>query len=216
MREHGRAARRRPLARLGAAALVVTGLTAGCTGSSSPEEPSPTSDAVSDLNLTGVVVAREPFCEALDPESVAELLGGEPTESDSYEAGQRAELAPGLRDVADEHSCYFEGGTGTSMRTARAWLFAQPVTTREARGWAEERSKSRGCREAGELSYGDPGLVQSCSSKDRSRVTAVGLFGDAWLTCQATAPRRDDPDELLEQTQRWCAEVARAASVASS
>jgi hypothetical protein len=194
-------------------ALVVTGLTAGCTGSSSPEEePASTADAVSDLDLTGVVVAREPFCDALDDGAVAELLGGEPTDSSRYEAGQRAELAPGLRDVADEHSCYVERGSAESLRTARAWLFAQPVTAREARGWVEERSATRDCREAGELSYGEPGLVQSCSSKDRIRVTAVGLFGDAWLTCQATAPRAGDPDELLEQTQQWCAEVARAAS----
>lgn len=209
MRDHRRAVRRRTLTRLVPVVLAVTGLTAGCTGSSDTpdaESPSATTTALSDLDLTGVVATRASFCDALDVESVADVLGGEPDRSDSYESGQRVELAPGLRDVAHEYSCFF----GRGSRTARAWLFAQPATARQAEGWIEERRADDRCRAAGELAFGDPGLVQSCTQESRRRVTGVGLFGDGWLTCQATAPSSVPEGDLLEQTQRWCAEVAQA------
>lgn len=208
MRDHRRAVRRRPLGGLAPLVLVATGLTAGCSGSSDtpdPEQPTPSTD-VSDIDLTGVTATRASFCGALDAASVAEVLGGEPQRSDSYESGERVELAPGLRDVAHEYSCLFERGP----RTARAWLFAQPATSQQARDWIEERNRDDRCRPAGDLAFGDPGLVQSCAQGTRRRVTAVGLFGDGWLTCQATAPRSAPEAELLEQTQRWCAEVAQS------
>lgn len=198
----------------------MTVVTAGCTesdgdGSLSPSS-SPSNAALSDLDLTTVAPDRAPFCDALDEEAVAAVLGGAPDRRDSYASGERTELAPGLRDVANEFSCYFQRGSEAEMRTARAWLFAQAVPAARAREWAEERRAQDGCREAGELTFGEPGLVQSCGTGERRRVTAVGLFGDAWLTCQATAPI-DGPesvpeDELLEVTQRWCAEVAQSAA----
>lgn len=213
MREDRRAVRRRPLARLASVVLVATGLMAGCTESSEKvEEPPPatatTATPLSELDLTGVVAERAPFCDALDPESVATVLGGQPELTDSYSSGEVAQLGPGLRDVANEHSCLFERGS----RSARAWLFAQPVTPAQARTMVEGRGSDRACEAAGELSFGDPGLVQSCEPEGRRRVTAVGLFGDGWLTCQTTAPGSADATELLEQTQRWCAEVARSVS----
>jgi hypothetical protein len=209
MRDQRRAVRRRPLVRLAPAALLVTGLTCGCTGSSSdePEESStPSATALSDIDLSGVVADRAAFCDALDPESVATVLGGEPEQTDGYESGQRAELAPGLRDVANEYSCTF----GRGPRTARAWLFAQPVGPGQARTLIEQRGSDKSCEPAGDVSFGDPGLVQSCRSEARRRVTAAGLFGDGWLTCQVTVPQSVDEADLLEQAQRWCAEVAQA------
>ena len=213
MREDRRAVRRRPSARLAVVVLVVTGLTAGCTDSSEkPAEPSPSSTATPtptpELNLTDVDVDvdRAAFCDALDPEVVDVVLGGEPELSDSYGVGQRVELAPGLRDVSNEHGCTFERGS----LIARAWLFAQPVTSAQARALVELRNAEQSCRPAGELSFGDPGVVQSCAQDGRQRVTASGLFGDAWLTCQLLVKTPGDPDELLEQAQRWCTEVAWA------
>ena len=213
MREHRRAVRRRPLSRGASVVLVVTALTAGCTESSerAEESPSPTAPTVtplSELDLTGVVVERAPFCDALDADAVTTVLGGEPELTDSYTSGQLVQLGPGLRDVANEYSCLFERGS----RTARAWLFAQPVTPAQARTMVEMRGNDKTCEPAGELSFGDPGLVQSCEPEGRRRVTAVGLFGDGWLTCQTTAPGSADATELLEQTQLWCAEVARSVS----
>jgi hypothetical protein len=216
MREDREAVRRhRPVA-LAGVLIVVTGLTAACTGSTEKAEttPSPTTTPLAEVDLTGVTVSRSPsFCESLDPGAVGEVLGGEPENTTAYASGQRAEVTTEVRDVANEHSCYFDRGTGETLRTARTWLFAQAVTREEARRWVEERSKDEACREAGELAYGDPGLVQSCASGDRRRVTAVGLFGDAWLTCQTTASVGTEEKELLEQTQRWCAAVAQSAAV---
>jgi hypothetical protein len=210
MRQVRRAVRRGPLTRLAVVAFVVAGLTSGCSGSDETASPEPAASdtPLADVDLTGVVAARTPFCDALDPDAVATVLGGEPTSTDEYASGQKASLAPGLEDVAHEYSCSFERGSADKLRTARAWLFAQAATPAQARRWVEERSDDEGCRDAGELSFGDPGVVQSCGDGSRRRVTAAGLFGDGWLTCQATAPAKTDEAELLEQVQRWCAEVA--------
>ena len=210
MRQLRGAVRRGPLTRLAVAVVVVTGLTAGCSGSDddSAPEPLPSDTPLAEVDLTGVVAARTAFCDALNPDSVATVLGGEPTRTDEYSSGQRAELAPGLEDVAHEYSCFFERGKDAKSHTARAWLFAQPVTAPEARHLVEQRSGEDGCRDTGELSFGAPGVVQSCVQGSRRRVTAAGLFGDGWLTCQATAPSTTGEADLLDKVQRWCAEVA--------
>jgi hypothetical protein len=172
---------------------------------------------LSEVDLAGVELSRTEFCDDLDDAAVAEVLGGEPDASDSYASGQRAEVAPGLNDVAHEHSCYFERGAEAELRTARAWLFAQSVTADQARAWIAVRERTEGCGPAGELAFGDPGLIQSCDTGSRRRITAVGLFGDSWLTCQATGPATGPeslaPEELLEQTQRWCVQVAETAAL---
>ncbi len=213
MRERGRAVRRRPSSGLALTVVLVAGLSAGCTEPDDPaEEPTPSSSALADIDLTGVVASRAAFCDDLDPEGVEELLGGEPSKTTSYDAGQRAELTSGLRDVANEYSCYYERGSGTTLQTARAWIFAQPVSAGQAQEWVRERERDERCEVDGELTFGDPGLVQSCAQESRRRVTAVGLFGDAWVTCQATASKSTEADELLEAAQRWCAQVALTTS----
>lgn len=219
MRDQPQAVRRRRPAGLAAALILVAGLTAACTGSTDEPtdagsaSPTPTSTPLADLDLTGVTLPRTPsFCEALDPSAVSGVLGGEAETTVAYRSGQRTEVVTGLRDVANEYSCYFERGQGAAERTARTWLFAQAVSPSEARQWVEERQSDEGCRSAGELAFGEPGLVQSCSSGTRRRVTAVGLFGDGWLTCQTTAPAAVDEAELLEEAQRWCADVVQSAA----
>jgi hypothetical protein len=152
------------------------------------------------------VASRTEFCDVLDPESVATALGGEPDTTDSYASGQRAEMAPGLEDVTHEFSCTFARGS----HMARAWLFAQPATAKQARSWIQERMADEACHAAGELSFGDPGLVQLCDDPSQRRVTAVGLFGDGYLTCKLTGPPGTDEDDLLDRAQRWCAEVAQS------
>jgi hypothetical protein len=201
-------ARRGTLTRFATAAVVVAGLTAGCSGASdeTEPEPSPTTTPLAEVDLTGVVASRTEFCDALDPDSVATALGGEPETTESYSSGQQAEMAPGLDDVAHEFSCSFVRGSNM----ARAWLFAQPATAKEARGWIQERIADKACRTAGELGFGDPGLVQLCDDPSQRRVTAVGLFGDGYLTCKVTGPPKSDEDDLLERAQRWCAEVAQS------
>ncbi len=206
MRDQRGAVRRSRLRGLAPAVLAVTLLTAGCTGSDeAPDETGPSETPLADVDLTGVSAARTPFCDAIDPASVATALGGEPDKSRDYASGQRARMTPKMRDVAHEFSCTFERGP----RMARAWLFAQPATGRQARTWVEERSNDDACRPAGKLSFGDPGVVQVCHDPSQLRVTAAGLFGDGYLTCKLSGPKRTDEDALLERAQRWCAEVAQ-------
>lgn len=207
MRDHRGGVRRGTLTRLVPLALIVTVLTAGCTESDDKAEvePIPRDTPVADIDLSDVTASRTSFCDALNLESVATALGGEPARTDAYASGQRALLAPGLRDVAHEFSCTFERGP----RMARAWLFAQPATPADARAWVKERAADEACRPAGELSFGDPGLVQLCHDPSQLRVTAVGLFGDGYLTCKLTGPLDTDEADLLDRAQRWCAEVAQ-------
>jgi len=207
MHDHRGGVTRSPLSRLAPVALLVTLLTAGCTASdgSSDSSPAPSDTPLSAIDLTGVSASRTSFCDSLDPDALATALGGAPDSHESYNSGQRAEMAPGLKDVSHEFSCSFERGS----RQARAWLFAQPATPGQARGWVKERAADDACKPAGELSFGDPGLVQLCHDPSQLRVTAVGLFGDGYLTCKLTAPRHGDEADLLERAQRWCADVAQ-------
>ena len=181
------------------ALLVAVGLTGlvGCTGEESAPAPVvPTTVAVEDIDLSGVRAVRADFCERLDEEAIGAVVGGEPRKSDSYSKGDRREVSPGVVDVVNEYGCTYRRG----KRVAQAWLFAQPVTKDDARALLAERRTTKGCRPAGDLEFGTPGLVQQCEGDGVRRTTMAGLFGDGWLTCEAQAP--------LEDAQRWCAAVA--------
>ena len=172
-----------------------------------PAPPKPTTVPVADLDLSGLAAVRAPFCEALDPTALSDLLGRDPRRRSTWSPGDRVRLEEGLVDVADEYGCSFvRRGV-----TARAWLFAQPVSRREAGGYVEERRRTPGCRAAGVLSFGSPGVVQACrvAGKSPARVVAMaGRFGDGWLTCEVTAAPASAGAGLIERAQRWCAAVA--------
>lgn len=206
MRRH-RGVRRRRRSRLTAAAVLVFA-TGACTPDSSPRPGRPEQTPLAQIDLGGLSVPRAPFCDLLDTEAVSTLLGGEPTMTYHYDAGDRRRLAAGLTDVAHEYNCTFSG----NRRTARAWVFAQPLTAADGRRLPADRRAGRGCRTAGTLEFGSPGLVQSCTVEDQRRVAMAGLFADGWLSCEVTAPLATNGPELLEQVQRWCAEVATSAA----
>ncbi len=220
----GAGARRRRRRALVAVTLLTCTLT-GCTedsartaGPSSPEvEP------LTDVDLRGLVAVRAPFCEALDRRRVEQVLGGAPRRSDSYAPGDPARLAAEVVDVAHEHGCTFSRGAVT----ARAGLLARPVTRARAREYVDARRRQADCSPAGVLDFGSPGLVQTCRPPSTTEkpggsrhgtgslvVTMSGLFGDGWLTCQVTDRSPDRVDELVEEAQRWCAEVARTVASA--
>ncbi len=199
-------------------AVLLAGGLVGCTGTSEdPVPPAPTETPLAEVDLSGVAVAREPFCDALDPDAVADVLGGAPRSTDAYESGDTRRLAPGLRDVVHEHGCTFDRGRSR----AAAWVFAQPVTAAQARALVRERKDVRGCAPAGDLRFGTPGSVLACVGKVRGRAvrrtSLAGLFGDAWLTCEVTRPTASEgagPDRVArESAQRWCASVATAAAL---
>ncbi|PWN02386.1 hypothetical protein DJ010_14905 [Nocardioides silvaticus] len=177
-----------------------------------PETAAPaySSTPLGDLDTATVALARAPFCDRIPEEAVAEALDGKVGPTASYDAGQAAELAPGIKDVAHEHGCRIAGPGGTEVR---AWVFVPPVTRDRATDLVTEAAGREGCSRATAPAYGDPSVALLCPSGKRTWVSFRGLFGDAWLACSLSAPSRLAEQELLDRTGRWCVAVAQAASV---
>ena len=203
--------------RLLAALAVAVSLLTGCTSETpAPRSAEPTVVPLQRLDLTGVSAKRAPFCDSLDAAAVASVLNGKPWHDASYGPGDRVALAPDLRDVAHEYGCVYR----RRGITARAWLFAQPVTRGQAKSYVHTQRGVAGCSTAGVLKFGSPGVVQFCrparragpagAPKGTTLATMSGLFGPGYLTCQvsATPGTRLSHDDLMTRAQRWCASVA--------
>jgi hypothetical protein len=193
--------------------LLIALLGAGCSESatSGPEPtaaPSRTVDEgtpLADVDTTSLVVARAPFCDAVDPTAVARALGEEPAEGSAYRSGQRIKLSDGTRgDVADvvhEFGCRWTAGDGV----AEAWVFVPPVTRERATDLVRT-----GCHGVQDPAFGEPSAICRTQADGVATYTFRGLFGDAWLTCRLAlgAGQR----ETLDRAGRWCAAVATGAS----
>ena len=114
------------------ATLLIALLGAGCSGSadSGPEPTVAPSEAVdegtplADVDTTSLVVARAPFCDAVDPAAVARALGEGQAEGSAYRSGQRIKLSDDVADVVHEFGCRWTAGDSV----AEAWVFVPPVT----------------------------------------------------------------------------------------
>ena len=170
-----------------------------------PPKPSPS--RFEHLDLSKLPVARQPFCGLLQRSAVETALQAPVAHTDSYGSGDRARIAPGFKDIADEFSCSFDAATGTE---ARAWLFASPVQTAEARRLARQARREPGCRRTGAPTFGTPSVATTCTTRHPSatRVTLRGLFGDAWLSCQLQAPTTADLTGTERRADQWCVSVA--------
>jgi hypothetical protein len=200
--------------RAGAVVLAATPLLLGaCSGDESGPQsgPSDPGTPLASYATDRVAVVRAAFCEELPPEAVEAALDGSAAATTTYENGERTRLAPGLRDVAHEYGCTYESEDGT---TARAWLFAPPVTAQRAGELAERARTARGCRsdEKGPR-FGQPSLALVCDAGGEVTVSYRGLFGDAWLSCSVSAPAGNVAEaDLVDRAGRWCVQVAEAAS----
>lgn len=196
-------------------ALVVAGLVLLDGGNGSDDgADSPAADVPStpleDFDTSGVALEREAFCSGLAEESVSEALGGEPDSATPYENGERAPITRTLEDVAHEFNCSYVGADRT---TARAWLFAPPVTADQARELATAADARPGCEPLpGAPAFGRPTIGLACANKQEQQVSYHGLFGDAWLTCTLTARPDEDRADLTDRAGRWCVAVAQAAT----
>ncbi|WKN49629.1 hypothetical protein [Nocardioides sp. Arc9.136] len=223
-------------ARVLLASLAVTGVVVGAglaavgpddaagPGPSGPQA-SPTASApggppgLEDVETRGLAALRAPFCSGVAPAAVTDALGGEPTRAESYDNGETAALTPKVTDVAHEHGCSWTsagsgGGSGGAGTTARAWVFAPPVTAGEARGLADDAAAARGCSAVADApALGDPGVALVCTRGPVRETSYRGLLGDAWLVCSISAPG-DGPTraDQLARTSRWCAAVVTAAT----
>ena len=191
------------------ATLLIALLGAGCSGSadSGPEPTAAPSEAIdegtplADVDTTSLVVARAPFCDAVDPAAVARALGEEPAEGSAYRSGQRIKLSDDVADVVHEFGCRWTAGDGV----AEAWVFVPPVTRKRAADLVR-----KGCRGVQDPAFGEPSTICRTQADGVATYTFRGLFGDAWLTCRLVVGAGQE--ETLDRADRWCAAVATGAS----
>lgn len=172
--------------------------------------------ALAELDTTTLAVPRAELCTRVPTDAVAAALGGDPTRVVAYGNGDTAVLTADVRDVSHEFGCTFARGP----RTVRAWLFAPPVTVRNAEQLVDDAA-GPGCRRVvGGAAFGSPSVALRCptdpAAARRAPARALyewsyrGLFGDAWLTCTLLA--RGDDAGAADRADRWCAAVVQVAA----
>lgn len=175
-----------------------------------PPAATPPPVTLSSLDTDELLVARTDFCTSVPEDAVADAVAGRVEEVVAYGNGRRARIVGSLRDVAHEFSCAWSATDGT---VARAWVFAPPVTSERATTLVKSAQGDTGCSQlAGAPSYGVPSVALTCTEGGTRRQSFRGLFGDAWLTCQLTAPTAVPLEALTERTSRWCAAVVQSAA----
>ncbi len=172
-----------------------------------PSEPASTS--LADYETRAVAVGRAPFCEAVPADVVEQALGAPPEVTRTWDDGQRTLLAPGVRDIAHEHGCAWSA----QGVTARAWVFAPPVTLPRASDLADAAGRAEGCRTLkGAPAFGRSSTGLFCAEGSRTpQLSYRGLFGDAWLTCALSVPDATPDQDLRDRTGALCVGVLEAA-----
>jgi len=162
-----------------------------------PQPPAdPLADRLASVDTTTMAVRRAAFCSALPDATAAAALGAAVDDTTAWQPGDRVQLGQ-VDDVADEYGCSWATATGA---TARAWVFAPPVTPERATALA--RARPAGCRPLGSMpAFGTPTSALTCGQATLVR----GLFGDAWLSCELAG-------HDVDLVGRWCLAVARAAA----
>lgn len=187
------------LATLVTAVLVVSGVLRDRPSAVDEPVAAPPEIPLAQLPLADVAASRTAFCDRV-PDAAVEAAVGSVVAADEYRSGETARLEPGLRDVAHEFGCtYDHAGT-----TARAWVFAAPVSRVAAQGLTEDTDGRQGCEPGGVLRFGDPGTTVVCTERRERVFRAAGLIGDAWVHCELAVPRGDAEPDFLERAQRWC------------
>jgi hypothetical protein len=174
-----------------------------------PETPEVKGD-LSTADTTTMHVRRGAFCDRVPTEDVTEALGGAAAEKKAYGDGDQTVITGETTDVAQEYGCIWTGPE-ESTTSARAWVFAPPVTL----DWATQMTKSvpKGCKASSTPAYGKPSVALTCvDAKKQPKVVLRGLFGDAWLSCELTGKAGEEAATLQKRASRWCLVTATAAS----
>ncbi|GAA2156452.1 hypothetical protein GCM10009844_44720 [Nocardioides koreensis] len=199
---------RRP--RLAVALLLPLLLLTACTddGSAPTTAPSAPPTPLESLSTRDLAVARVSFCPMVPPDAVKTALGAEPAASTAYDNGDPAWVTREVKDVAHEYGCVWRAKGGAS---ARAWVFAPPITRARAQDLVRS-SVRRGCAKVAGPDFGAPSVTTRCRTpKGGVQEGHFGLFGDAWLSCTLGARAKQDRADLAERASRWCAAVVTAA-----
>lgn len=191
-------------------ASVAVGVTVVGSEEPAPREPEPVSIlTLAEVDTTVLAAGRSGFCSEITPEQVADALAGEPAASTAHDNGERVPIADGGADVAHEYGCVW---TAADDAAARGWVFAPPVTVKQAGRLARAAVRAPGCRRLPDApAYGASSIAVVCADSGVRVVSHRGLFGDAWLSCSLSAPGVARA-ELVERADRWCAAVAVAAT----
>jgi hypothetical protein len=190
----------------GALLLVAT---AACSAESPPEQPTAEPEAtgestpLDDYDTAEVAIVRSDFCERVSDDAITAAIGDEAADLQAWQPGERL---PDSRDIGNEFGCAWTAGSVS----ARAWVFAPPITPQRADDLASEvvGPTCKPLRPAAPL--GDPGGAQSCVlDTDARRVGFFGLIGDAWVNCEVTGLTGPgaEADDLVGQ---WCVAVLEA------
>lgn len=207
---------------------------AGCNDAATPPPNVATPTPLASYDGAGAAVQRISFCTRIPTSAVAAAV----VKVGSTRHYANGEQAPDTGDIAHEYGCIFDGETGL---TAKAWVFAPPVTPDDAKQLVAEGGKARGCQLVDAHKFGSPALGTLCRTPTTNTVTYSGLFGDAWLSCSITAPAAKAADEgatatptatpttspptddasteealtdqtLTERAGSWCVQVATTAA----
>jgi hypothetical protein len=208
-------------------AAVVAGGVAVAGGAQHEEQPPPretpfSTTALADVDTTTARVVRAPFCSAVDDRQVDAVLGVVP-DATEWGNGDKIDLSgtgAGGADVVHEFGCSYSSPDSGS---ARAWVFAPPVGTAQARQLVKAAAKAPGCQVGSGPAFGSPTLALTCTKGGTTRASYRGLFGDAWLVCEVELPAGSaaavdpvGPVDPVDTAGRWCAGVLQAVGTAAA
>lgn len=189
---------------IGPLAAVLSALASCSSPEKSPAEPAST--PLASFATDSITVARGDFCDRIGASAIERAVG-KGAESAPYGSGDPTELEPDLVDLSHEFGCRFH----TEEASARAWVFAPPISTERARQLVTQLAGMKRCVRLPQApTYGAPSVALACGEQSKPTLWFAGLFGDAWLTC--TLQRSLPGPELLDETGRWCVAVAQAAA----
>ncbi len=173
-----------------------------------PAQESFTTTPLSEFDTTGLVVARGPFCDAIDDRQVDAVLGSVP-DALEWENGDSIDLTgTGTEDVVHEFGCSY---AVPDIGAARAWVFAPPVDATQAQRLVKAAGKSTVCQVGTGPPFGTPTLALTCTKDGVTRASYRGLFGDAWLVCEVELADAAAAD-IVDVAGRWCVGALRAAA----
>jgi hypothetical protein len=180
--------------------LAVLALVAGCGGDpAATTTPTPTS--LAQLKPGRMDLVRVAFCDLVPAAAVKAAVGPASTPQ-QWANGERPPGA-GAGDVGHELGCAWTAG----RRSARAWMFARPVSAAFGREVVARARTAKACTAAAAATFGKPGVTQTCTLPGRVvRVRHAGLFGDTWLTCEVAGP--EPARALSRRADAWCTAVA--------
>ncbi|WP_141781517.1 hypothetical protein [Nocardioides albertanoniae] len=194
-------------------AVILTAIAVGIGVLTLKDDKPKTTEVKGDLSTadtTTMHVRRGAFCDRVAKADVSDALGGAASEKKAYNDGDQTTISGDVSDVAQEYGCIWTGPKD-SATSARAWVFAPPVT----KDWATQMTKSvpKGCKAAAKPAYGKPSVALTCTdSKKQPKAMFRGLFGDAWLSCELTGKAGESAASLQKRASRWCLVTADAAS----